>query len=484
MKKMVIVWVGGTIILAIVQWLSPYIWGADGYLHAQMAKMIWEKKGFLQELPQLPYSFFATKFSDKDFLYHLLLVIPVRVLGLMQGAKVGAFLGAVFLWSVFLYVLDKMAPRYFVFGSAAFFLAPLYLVTVSRPRPMVMSFGLMLMSLYFVSSRKVKALFVAALLYTMFHITGPIVVAFALLWSVVRYIKKKAFDVGVITAAIAGVAVGFLIHPNFPNNLFYFYLNGILVPWYATRWGVLELGAEFFPLPIIQYVVSYPIMVGGGMLLIIGAMRWRKLGSKELFFAIAGVGFLFLSFKSRRYGAQAYPLVVIGALMVVDKFKGIAGAVDRVMKSEVMTVVVLGVLMYVSYGFFVVKQYGAFNSVTGGHFVEASKVIGENFPPGSQVFHANWSDPQYLLGLAPSYQYLVALDPVYMYRWNEEKYKIYREIARVEVDEAVYAIKGEFGADLVYTDKVVFRRFYDKMKSESEARLVWEDDMGAVFDVR
>ena len=55
-----------------VQFLTPTLYGADGYQHIRLAEII-KNSGPIHEFPWAEYSIWANRFADKDFLFHLIL---------------------------------------------------------------------------------------------------------------------------------------------------------------------------------------------------------------------------------------------------------------------------------------------------------------------------------------------------------------------------------------------------------------------------
>ena len=79
----------GLSVIVACQFSIPTIFGADGYLHIRLAEII-KDHGPIKDFHWARYSIFATRFSDKDFLYHVLL-IPFTFFGdIFFGAKVAA----------------------------------------------------------------------------------------------------------------------------------------------------------------------------------------------------------------------------------------------------------------------------------------------------------------------------------------------------------------------------------------------------------
>ncbi len=129
------------------------------------------------------------------------------------------------------------------------------------------------------------------------------------------------------------------------------------------------------------------------------------------------------------------------------------------------------------------KDYLLLNRIYNGHFEETAKAIKEKIPPGSTIFHANWSDSQYLLGLAPEYDYLVTLDPIYMYAWDKDLYQKYRHLAQAQSENPLQGIQELFGSSYIHTDKIYFYPFYQQLIGTGQVEVLFEDQVGALFKI-
>lgn len=109
-------------------------------------------------------------------------------------------------------------------------------------------------------------------------------------------------------------------------------------------------------------------------------------------------------------------------------------------------------------------------SVYNNHFERVADWLKINVPAGETVFHTNWSDSQYLIGLDPKHNFIVTLDPIYMYSWNPDLYKKYREISFGESQAPYEDIKNYFGGliNQIKADKVHFT-------------ILAEDYLGVIF---
>lgn len=96
--------------------------------------------------------------------------------------------------------------------------------------------------------------------------------------------------------AVAGFALSFLFHPHY----------------YALKRGVLELGAEFFPLSTRDPVIRYP-----GLFMIIPAVVVKLISGSTLnksgfsVWIIGGTVYGMLGLVSRRNLTHFYPIAVV-----------------------------------------------------------------------------------------------------------------------------------------------------------------------------
>jgi hypothetical protein len=480
----------GLLGLLIIQWLTPKIWGADGYLHVRMAEMI-KSQGLLKSLPQARFSYFLDKFSDKDWLYHLFLIPFTLGKNIFIGAKWAAWLfGGVFYSSLVIIASYYVNPVGLALVGLAPFLSSHFLLTLMRPRPMVLGITLGLWVVDGFLRKKNKQVFLSSLLYSMTHITGVLAVAYGGVVSGWRWLFKVRVKWKLLGLAIMGVILGFLIHPNFPNNFFYFYLNGVLVPFFAAKWGVLELGAEFFPMTTLEYLKNYPLIIVGilVMTLIVLVERPRIQRKTQIMVILASV-FVVMGMMSQRYIAHGYPFMVLGLGMFLSDWMNDGGFKKFLKKIErgtnlLMLVGVAVGLILIGSSFKKVVATARGTTIMNGHYEEMGNWLKDNVPEGELIFHANWSDSQYFIGINPKNDYFVTLDPVYMWHKNQEVYKLYRAVAFAQLEDPYTTLKEVFKVNYGYADKRYFGGLVAQVEGDERFEIVKEDQMGMIFKLK
>ena len=104
-----------------------------------------------------------------------------------------------------------------------------------------------------------------------------------------------------------------------------------------------------------------------------------------------------------------------------------------------------------------------------------------NVPEKELIFHANWSDSQYLIGLNPKDDYFVTLDPVYMYNKNPELYKIYRDVSFGRTMNPYAVLKDTFKVKYGYAGKNYFNSLIEQIRKDSHFTILAEDQFGVIF---
>jgi len=118
------------------------------------------------------------------------------------------------------------------------------------------------------------------------------------------------------------------------------------------------------------------------------------------------------------------------------------------------------------------------------HFAAIAGFINKTVPKSSRIFHTNWSDSQYLIGLAPDYEYIVTLDPIYMFTYNQNLYNLYRNVSFGQSQNPYDILKETFGVRWGYAGKNYFNAFIEQVRHDSRFSIEGEDQLGIVFSLK
>lgn len=493
--------IGGICAITYIQFLTPTLYDADGYLHIRMAEFI-KTDGFLHKFHWARYSIWAEDFSDKDLLYHILLIPFTYFPNIFFGAKISAVVFAVLLFLVFYFLLKKYVNLALIpFFLICFFLSPHYLVAISRPRSMILAMALGLLTAHFLIQGKFWRVFWTMFIYGLSHISAPLMIVFALICEALRWFYEKKFYKKTILAVFSGLLLSILIHPNFPQNLKQFYLILIKIPFYATRTGVLEMGAEFFPLNTRDFLFNYPVFIIGICLVLFLGMnrREKNMSFASRVFFIYGAGFMGYAFISQRYAVHGYPffLIWLGTYFSGTYLDGQPGnsrknATTPHLDKKPLNIICRKAYIFIAGVLVIGLGIGSFNDIRGtaaaitiwhSHYEQMGNWMKENIPAGELIFHANWSDSQYFIGLNPKNDYFVTLDPSFMYDWDKQAYQLYRDLSFGRMKDPYIILKNIFKAKYGYVGKNYFGGLISQIRGDSRFKILAEDNFGIIFSL-
>lgn len=463
-----------------VQFLIPTLYDADSYLHIRMAEFLREM-GPHYDFHWARFSVFAEHFSDKDFLFHVFLIPFTFFNDIFFGAKFAAVIFAGLLFLAFYRVLRNYSDKALLpFFLLSFFLPSYFLFVISLTRPIAIVILFTILSLHFLIKKRSLPVFFLALLCSLTHVTGPLMIFYALVVETVRYGDKKEFYSKSVLAAFLGVLAGFLIHPNFPNNFYISYLNGVLVPIYVITGEISENAWELLSYTPIEYLLRFPLVVIGVILIALTFfLKKPKIRfATKVFLALGGV-YLALSFVSRRCLPHGYLIILIAFASYFSDF--MTGR--KYMRKALVIAYICAAIIFVGSTVPTICRDALYTNAWNIHYERVGKWMAKNIPEGEVIFHAEWSDSQRFIGLNPKNDYLVTLDPVYMYKWNPELYKVYNAVSMGETSDPYVILRDTFKVKYGYAGIFFNKEFIKQIENDSRFRVRARDSFGIVFEL-
>lgn len=478
----------GVIFIFKIQFAIPNLYDADSYLHIRMAQFL-QDRGIERTFPWTRYSVFFQNFSDKDFLFHCLLVPFTWFSDIFSGAKYAAafFFSSLFL--VFYWFLRKWGQREFVplllivfFSSFHFW----FILSSLRPFPMILIYSIL--AVYFLVECRYFWIFLITVLYALTHVSFPIMAFYVAAAESVRFFSEKQVCRKNIYAVFIGMTIGVLLHPYFPNNLRIFYLNGILVPFYALGRDVLGLGGEFLPASTRDILYQHPfIFLGFAAVLCFyifaSSPKVRTSLVTRILFVFT-LMYLFLGLSSRRFFVHAWPM----ALLFYGGFLKDLFSVHKPAKKNIAWLYGSALAVFFMIGVFVWKNDvpKTLNSVqvTHAHYEDFGNFMRNNLPKGELIFHSNWSDSELFIGIDPAHSYFVTLDPVYMYAYDSGLFLLYRDVAYGRYPDPYTVLKNTFQVRYGYVGKNYFSGLIYQIKRDNHFLVLKEDGLGILFYIK
>lgn len=465
--------------------LAPNAWDYDEYFHVGLARELHD--GMPASFHWTPFSLAYERFADKELLFHILLM-PFTGLPFERAALAGAVLGQILVVGAFAWVLWRLrvahAPVYLL-ALAAMGTTFVSRMAMCRPHHGEVGFTVLFLGLLVLEAPPLALAAVAAA-FGLFHVSGWMPVAFAVMWLLAARFdpaappRRRWVDVA---ATGLGWIVGQCLHPAFPHNLNLLWIVNVTILGKATAGEEAlrsQIGSELQPLQSRLVPDQWPVFLAAAALLYLVATRpeWRR----PRVLLTAGLAMLALFsglFLWLRFFELAAPLTLLA--LAVGSLQAPERPARRKTERAPLVAVVALVLMGTLFTFIRLRQYHV------GRFAPPRPMaewLAEHGRRGDLVFTANWADSAPLFYYAPHLRSLVALDPTFFLVADPERFRLYVDIVEGREVEPARAIRERFGARWVTIWKVPgYKTFATRLVRSRQATVAFTDAFYLVFDL-
>ncbi len=466
------------------QYASPVLYGVDSYYHIKLASLI-KIHGFFRQFWWTKFSTFTNCFGDKDLTLHLISIPFTFLDNFHHAAKWSTIFINILLLSAFIFVLRKYLPisltAIFVFLP---FLTPYFVFYYVKLRPATLVTIINILGVTFLIEKKWKIVALLSFIYPLSHISFPLMIFFAILCEIIRYLHHKEFFIRNISAVLLATSLGCIFHPHYPNNLLVFYFNAILVPILIFLHKKVYFGVELFP---VNTKIILSMNFSTIMLFVITI--WHKMICKLklsfstiFLFAITNV-YILMSCISVRF---LYPTNIFVIIFIASYLKDVLREGGFKISPKVFRVfVVLFVCFTIICGNITLVNfldYALREATRNMHYELVGRWMKDNIPPDVTIYHAYFSDSPYFLCMNPKNRYLSILDPIFMIYYNPYRYRVYRRLRDGEYNNAYQIIKEVFSTSYGYAHKSSLL-YKINIINNPHFDILYEDDMGVVFKI-
>jgi hypothetical protein len=246
------------------------------------------------------------------------------------------------------------------------------------------------------------------------------------------------------------------------------------------------LGAEFFPLTTADVLHRYPfLLIGCGILVFTFISINQKFNNKIRGWGLAFILFGVMAIFSTRNLTHLYPIFIIFICLILSEIIEKISKMSQIMRDKIISLgltifaLVISYCTWQTYIYLNIMLQSDF--IYGEHFTRIAAIINQQIPAGNRIFHANWSDSQYLIGLAPKYEYIETLDPIYMYTYDQNLYTLYRQVSFGQNSDPYKIISEIFKTKYGYAGKNYFNDLIKQVKNDKRFEILAEDNLGVLF---
>ncbi len=473
-------------LLAVVQYASDALVGTDGYYHARMGLLIREE-GLRVDFKWLPLTILNQgAFYDHHLLYHVYLALFAGTdplvdggLALTQSIKVASIVMPALAFLAIWWLLREQKVRWpSIWALALFAVSEAFLYRMSMPRAQSASLLVLILGLHWLLAGKYRPLLPLGFVYVWLYDGFPLLPIMGSVYLIAKVVVEKKFAWQAAAFPLAGIVLGLLINPYFPENI-HFTLNHLLP---KITFSDTAVGNEWYPYDTWTLIGNSGFALAALILAILG-ISWQKerINLPTLTALLLTIFFGLLLFKSRRF-IEYFPAftVILMALSISPLLK--EWLRDRPQLARIGPLILAATLVIPLAITIHLARDSVSSSAAADWYADAALWLARNEPEDSFIFQTDWDDFPRLFFFNPKMIYTVGLDPTYMEIHNADLFDDWVELTRGNVEQTGQAIEEEFDAQFIFTD-LDHEDFLRRAADDPRLTEIYRDEQAAIFAV-
>jgi len=474
-----------------IQFATPDMPDNDGFYHIKLAWLM-RTEGLKPEFPFLPLSILnENEFYDHHFLFHVAL-IPFTLGDLRIGAKLAAvvFASLAFLAVWYLFQRQKV-PYAWLWALGLLGISGAFLFRMSITRAQSLSLGILVLAYAWLLEGKNKHLAVLGFIYVWMYDAFPLMIALAVLHFLAVALTERRFEFRPLLYTSAGILLGMIINPYFPDNLIFSYHH--MLPKLADATSV-RVGNEWYPYDTRQLLDnSLPALAAFASGALALGLTGRRLDTRSALGFFTSLLFALMLFQARRFVEYFPPFALIFAAFAWAPLLGERAASERssaTPRLRPMTflqshfpLIALALAVSLGIGSSILPARDAIDrSKPYSLYAGASWWLRNNTPVHSRVFQTDWDDFPRLFYYNTHNTYLIGLDPTYLQLHDADLYDLWVNITQGEVENPSVVIASTFDSRYIHTD-LNHGDFLQVALEDPGLQEVYRDDQAVIFEV-
>lgn len=406
--------------------------GEDVYYHVTMADL-GPHAIMAKHFSAMTMSILETKFADRELLFHLLLSGIRKTQALFGDSGLPPFHLPAFVFllgviSAFVWSARRLDGRdIIIFSLLLITISPLFSVRILTLRPYTFAIALMLIAtgvlLKIKTSRQIWQAVVLGIVFAWSY-SNPHFILFPAIAAAAVQVSKRNYRTAVYLplAALVGILIGYIIHPQFPNAFIIWKVQCIdVVRQVFSRNSPVILGTEAYAPSSGEWLYIFGVM----LLFLINccATLWltlykRRKPSRQTI-ALISMSFVTLAvfFFAIRAIEYACPLTVLSSVSLWSDVKRLISVQGRKL---LFCISIFAFIMSALITVPIIKRdLKALEKTPFMDFAEWAKK--SDLKAGTIIGNVNWSDFPQLFFAAPQFRYLTGQDPMFAYNRFPER---------------------------------------------------------------
>jgi hypothetical protein len=385
----------------------------------------------------------------------------------------------------------------------------LYRMNMTKAPPFAIIF--LALGTYLLFERKYWQLlplaFVFALTYDMF----VLLILAAIIWAIVIGWTEERFEWRPLVWVGVGSALGLIINPYFPHNLYLFYEHArvkITANDFTTK-----VGNEWYPYDTREFMVNcYVALVA----MLVGYLAFdgsdRKRAQRPMYFLILSTLLLLMTARWKRFAEYFPPFAILFVAFTLESFwRGravfthlpedvmedlqpfldrheTAATAKETRNEETWKTIKLGFVAAALGVALFANVYRTSKDIHDSdprdYYAKGAAWMRANIPPGEMVFNTDWDDFPRLFYFDPTHVYASGLDPTYLMDKSPDLSKLYDKITTGDEEDPGPLIRDRFGARWVFSDNKDHDSFYDNALKSGWFDRAYDDKDCFVLHIR
>ena len=496
----------------------------DGYYHIRWSSLLWEnfRHGkWLPEFTWLPLTVLNPQdYADHHFLFHLLQIPFLWFFEPVMAAKIAAvFYGSLAIFSVY-WLMFRYRVDYLLLWLVALLTCAnsfFFRINMAKAPPLTIIYTIL--GIYLLFERKyvwlIPLMFVFVWTYSLF----PMLFIAAIFWTIIIAWNERKFEWRPFVYTFAGMILGNVINPYFPQNFWLFYEHFITKFKVGSDFAV-SVGGEWYPYTGMELLLNFPVALTAVLVgYILFAPKNGKLPEKSTFFLMFITVLLAAQFRSKRFAEYFPPFAILFAAFSWKEFlipanilpedvrlelgaflddektvenKGISHTLKQIGVWSLGAILVLW-MFYNLAGIDLTrwinfKEDGLVAEIKRNEpndkYKRAMTWAKENIPEGERIFNCNWDDFPKMFFFDTHHNYVYGLDPNYLYSKNPEVYKVIGDITSGKTEDPAPIIREKMGARFVFSDAKENEDFIANCLKSGWCEMIYEDDEARILQIR
>jgi len=518
-------------VMSFLQWRTDAIccgdW--DGYYHIKWSSMLWQNFSHGKWLPTfewLPLTVLDPKsYADHHFLFHLLQIPFLWIFEPVTAAKVAAvFYSTLAIFSVY-WMLFRYEVKHQLIWLAAIMTcsnAFFYRMNMAKAPPLTIIISVLGIHLLF--QRKYIWLLPLMFAFVWTYSLWPLLFFAAVIWMLIIAWNERRFEWRPIAYTAAGMFLGNVINPYFPNNI-YLFLEHFTEKFKIGSDFVVAVGGEWYPYSGMELLMNFPIALAAMLIgYILFVPRKTALPEKAAFFLAFTTILLAAQFRSKRFAEYFPPFAILFAAFswqafstpvvaeLPDEFKRDIDPYLDVPKptqrqawwlaARQASVWVVGIALSIFWVYnltglhrFGFDEPGMIDNIRSNEPDDKyrramewasglDETGAENIPKGERIFNCTWDDFPKLFFFDTKHTYVYGLDPNYLYSAHPELYTLLKDITEGKTEDPAPLIRDKFGANYIFADAKENIDMIAKALDSGWVETIYEDDEARLFKIR